>query len=104
MEETELAVIPKEDFDELISTNSEVAENSSSCWPKMSEKEKQLLGMAYNSLRKKVANALLILQRNTRTNKEGNLRLISTGKAWPLLPAPQPNHLSAHLAISGMKN
>jgi len=63
MEETELAIIPREDFDELVSTNSEVAKKFIQLLAKnVSEKEQQLLGMAYNSLRKKVADALLMLQ------------------------------------------
>jgi len=64
LEETELALIPKEEFEQLIGNNKEVtlkfirllANN-------VSEKEQQLLGLAYNSLRKKVAQALLLLQK-----------------------------------------
>ena len=63
LEETELAIIPREDFDELVSTNSEVAKKFIQLLAKnVSDKECQLLGMAYNSLRKKVADALLMLQ------------------------------------------
>jgi len=64
MEETELAVIPKEDFDELLNKNAEVAKKFIQLLARnVSEKENQLLGLAYNSLRKKVAEALLLLQR-----------------------------------------
>jgi CRP-like cAMP-binding protein/CheY-like chemotaxis protein len=63
MEDTELALIPKEDFDELIHNNNEVAQNFIKILAKnISEKENHLLNLAYNSLRKKVADALLILQ------------------------------------------
>lgn len=63
MEETELAVIPKEDFDNLINNNKEVAQKFIKLLAKnISTKENQLLRIAYNSLRKKVADALLILQ------------------------------------------
>ncbi|MBL7747980.1 MAG: response regulator [Chitinophagaceae bacterium] len=64
MEETELAIIPREDFDELLTTNPEVARKFIQLLAKnISVKEEQLLGLAYNSLRKKVAEALLLLRR-----------------------------------------
>jgi CRP-like cAMP-binding protein/ActR/RegA family two-component response regulator len=64
LEETELAVIPKEDFDELINRNAEVAKKFIQLLAKnISEKKEQLLGLAYNSLRKKVADALLMMQK-----------------------------------------
>lgn len=64
LEDCELAVIPKEDFDALMNTNREVAQ----CFLRLlaknvSEKEEQLLGLAYNSLRKKVAEAILSLKK-----------------------------------------
>lgn len=63
LEETELAVIPKEDFEELINNNKEVAQKFIQLLAKnVSEKENQLLGLAYNSLRKKVAEALLVMK------------------------------------------
>lgn len=64
MEDTELAIVPKEEFDELINTNPEVAKKFIQLLARnISTKENQLLGMAYNSLRKKVADALLMLQK-----------------------------------------
>ncbi|HET9826409.1 MAG TPA: Crp/Fnr family transcriptional regulator, partial [Chitinophagaceae bacterium] len=64
MEETELAVIPKEDFDELIHHNYDVAQTFIKLLAKnIREKEEHLLGLAYNSLRRKVASALLQLDR-----------------------------------------
>lgn len=63
MEETQLAIIPKEDFDELIFNNREVAQKFIELLAhNVTEKEEHLLGLAYNSLRKKVAEALLLLQ------------------------------------------
>ena len=71
LEETEVAVIPKEDFDELINNNKEVAQKFISLLAKnISAKENQLLGLAYNSLRKKVAEALLLLQKKYQQTKE----------------------------------
>ena len=69
--ETELAVIPKEDFDELVNKDFEVAKKFIQILAKnISEKESQLLGLAYNSLRKKVAEALMLLQKKYRGKKE----------------------------------
>jgi CRP/FNR family transcriptional regulator, cyclic AMP receptor protein len=69
LEETELAVIPKEDFDDLLNKNAEVAKRFIQLLAKnISEKEKQLLGLAYNSLRKKVAEALMQLQKKYKKN------------------------------------
>jgi CRP-like cAMP-binding protein len=71
MEETELAVIPREDFDELVNTNPEIAKKFIQLLAKnISEKEDHLLGLAYNSLRKKVADALLVLQKKYQDKKE----------------------------------
>lgn len=71
LEETELAIIPSEDFDELISKNAEVAKKFIQLLAKnISEKEAQLLALAYNSLRKKVADALLLLQKKYQQKKE----------------------------------
>lgn len=71
LEDTELAVIPKEDFDELMTSSHEVTNkfilllaNS------VTARESKLLGIAYSSLRKKVANALLQLQKKYRQNKD----------------------------------
>lgn len=62
IDETELAIIPREDFEELINHNQEVSRKFIQLLAKnISEKEKQLLGLAYNSLRKKVAEALLLI-------------------------------------------
>ncbi len=71
LEETELAVIPKDDFEELINNNKEVTHKFIRLLAKnISEKEKQLLGIAYNSLRKKVAEALLLLLKKFRQNSD----------------------------------
>ena len=64
LEDTELAIIPKEDFENLVNNNREVAQKFIRMLAKnISEKENQLLGLAYNSLRKKVAEALIFLQK-----------------------------------------
>ncbi|MGZ8541376.1 MAG: cyclic nucleotide-binding domain-containing protein, partial [Chitinophagaceae bacterium] len=71
LEETELAIIPKEDFDELVNKNAQVTQKFIQLLAKnIAEKEDQLLGLAYNSLRKKVADALLLLQRKYQKKEE----------------------------------
>jgi CRP-like cAMP-binding protein/DNA-binding NarL/FixJ family response regulator len=71
MEETELAVIPKEDFDDLVNKSPEVMKKFIKLLAKnISEKESQLIGIAYNSLRKKVAEALILLQHKYQHAKE----------------------------------
>ncbi|MBL7719814.1 MAG: response regulator [Flavipsychrobacter sp.] len=60
LEETELAVIPREDFDNLINNNRHVMQKFIQLLANnVTEKEQQLLNIAYNSLRKKVADALI---------------------------------------------
>ncbi len=76
LEETELAVIPKEDFEELINNNKEVAQKFIKLLAKnISVKENQLLGLAYNSLRKKVAEALILLQNKYQPAKGENFAI-----------------------------
>ncbi len=71
MDDTELALIPKEDFEELLNNNKEVAQKFIRLLAKnVTEKETQLLGLAYNSLRKKVADALLLLQKKYQQTSE----------------------------------
>jgi CRP/FNR family transcriptional regulator, cyclic AMP receptor protein len=63
LEDSELVIIPKEDFDKLINNDKEVARKFIQILAEnVSFKESQLLAMAYNSLRKKVADALLMVR------------------------------------------
>ena len=73
LEETELAVIPREDFEVLINNSHEVSRKFIQLLASnISEKENQLLGLAYNSLRKKVADALIAVYRKyNATQNEG---------------------------------
>lgn len=60
MDDTELAIIPRKDFDELTGSNPQVVQRFIKLLANnIAEKETQLLGIAYNSLRKKVAEAIL---------------------------------------------
>jgi CRP-like cAMP-binding protein/AmiR/NasT family two-component response regulator len=81
LEETELAVIPREDFDGLVNNNKEVAQKFIRLLAKnISERENQLVNIAYNSLRKKVADALLMMHKKYHQTVEGaDAMLISRG-------------------------
>jgi DNA-binding response OmpR family regulator len=71
MDDTELAIIPKNEFEDLLNSNWEVAHKFISLLAKnVADKEAQLLNMAYNSLRKKVADALVTLK--LKYHKPGN--------------------------------
>ena len=69
--ETELALIPKRDFEELINSNPVTAKKFIGLLARnLAEKEQQLLGIAYNTLRKKVAEALVSLYKKYHVNKD----------------------------------
>ena len=73
MEESEIAVIPRDDFELLINNNKQVSTKFIQLLANnVSEKESQLVGMAYNSLRKKVADALIRMCKKYNTGKEEN--------------------------------
>lgn len=68
LDETEIAVIPKEDFEELLNANREVSRKFISLLANnISDKQEQLVRMAYDSLRKKVADALISLHKKYNT-------------------------------------
>lgn len=60
LEDSELMIIPRKDFLELINSNNQVASQFIRLLTRnVVDKEEKLLNLAYNSLRKKVANGLL---------------------------------------------
>ena len=63
LEDSEIAMIPREEFDALIKENHVVMKKFLQILAgNLTEKEDQLLGLAYNSLRKRVADALIMLR------------------------------------------
>jgi CRP-like cAMP-binding protein/DNA-binding NarL/FixJ family response regulator len=71
MEDSEIALIPREDFETLINNNSEVSRKFIKMLAhNVVEREEQLLNLAYNSLRKRVADALITLQRKYKRGNE----------------------------------
>ncbi|MBL0356999.1 MAG: response regulator [Chitinophagaceae bacterium] len=70
IDDTEIAIIPIEEFSGLIESNKEVMQKFIKLLAKdVAEKEEQLLGLAYNSLRKRVADALITLQTKYRKDQ-----------------------------------
>lgn len=64
IDECEVAVIPKKEFEDLLNNSKEVAQKFINLLAKnVAEKENHLLNIAYNSLRKKVADALIALKK-----------------------------------------
>ncbi len=71
IEDAEVAIIPKEEFENLLNSNREVMHKFIKLLAKnVTEKENQLLGLAYNSLRKRVADALLTLQEKYQNDNQ----------------------------------
>ena len=63
LEDTEVGIIPKDDFFTLLYTNRDVAQKFIKLLSnKLVEKEEQLLNLAYNSVRQRTAEALINLQ------------------------------------------
>lgn len=72
----ELAVIPRSDFEALVYSNMDVMRKFLRLLTSnISESEQHLLGLAYNSLRKKVADALLYLYRKYNPDKTAGFSL-----------------------------
>jgi CRP-like cAMP-binding protein len=69
LEDSELVIIPKDDFDALIFSNKEISKKFIKMLShNLNENEDRLIKLAYNSVRKRVAESLVMLnerQRNT---------------------------------------
>lgn len=71
IEESEIALIPKKEFEDLLNSNPFIARKLVSLLSKnIMAKEEHLLGIAYNTLRKKVAEALIAMEHKYHTNKK----------------------------------
>jgi len=71
LEDCEIAAIPKNEFDELLNSNPDVSHKFIKLLAtEVAERELQLLHIAYNSLRRKVADALLILKEKYKDEPE----------------------------------
>jgi CRP/FNR family transcriptional regulator, cyclic AMP receptor protein len=71
LEESEIGTIGRQDFEILINNNKKVAQKFIKLLAhNISEKEEQLINLAYNSLRKRVADSILTL--SNKYKEEGN--------------------------------
>lgn len=71
LEESSIRVIPRKEFEELISNNHEIALKVIKLLANnINEKEQQLVALAYHSLRKRVADALLTLKKKYDSEKK----------------------------------
>jgi len=76
LEDSEVCLIPKEDFQALVHNNVNVMRSFIKMLSgNISEKEKQLLNLAYSSVRKRVAEALLHLQERYSKPTEKNFSM-----------------------------
>lgn len=71
LEDTDVSLIPREDFISLLHANRDVASQLIKMLANnVTDKEEQLLNLAYHSVRKRVANAILLL-----SDKEGDTEI-----------------------------
>jgi len=76
LEACELAVIPRHEFEELFNSNPQVMKKIIAMLTKnLSEQEDHLLAMAYNSLRKKVADTLLAINEKYNPQKKEDFEI-----------------------------
>jgi CRP-like cAMP-binding protein len=69
IDESEIAIIPKKEFEDLLKNSREIAQKFINLLAQnVAEKEQHLLNLAYNSLRKKVADALIFLKNKYHTD------------------------------------
>lgn len=76
MDETEILKIPKEDFIELLYKNRDVSNRFIKMLAhNVVEKEEKLLNLAYDSVRKRVADALVELQKKYKDNDDQDFEI-----------------------------
>jgi len=81
LEESYIRVIPKKEFEHLLTHNQEVALKVIKLLANnISEKEQQLVALAYHSLRKRVADALLTLKKKYAIESDTNPFSISISR------------------------
>ncbi len=76
IEDTTLAIMAREDFENLLRDNKHVAQQFIQLLAhNVTEREKQLVGIAYNSLRKRVAETLVLLKSKYANGETGNFSI-----------------------------
>lgn len=73
LEDCELALIPKDEFEQLMNSSREISSQFIKLLAQnVADKEELLLSIAYNSLRKKVADAILSIEKKYNTAADEN--------------------------------
>ena len=76
IEDCEIASIPKNEFDDLLNNNRDVLKKFVELLANnVTEKEEKLLGLAYNSMRKKVADALIMLSKKYKAENNSQFSI-----------------------------
>ena len=76
LEDSEIATIPRTEFEELLHAHPDVSRKFIKLLASdVTDKEEQLLHIAYNSLRRKVADALLSVHKTYHTAPDGDIYL-----------------------------
>jgi CRP/FNR family cyclic AMP-dependent transcriptional regulator len=76
IEDATLAIIDRENFEKLLRANKEVARQFIQMLAQsVTDREEQLVGIAYNSLRKRVAEALVMLQKKYTKDDHGHFSM-----------------------------
>jgi len=76
IEATILSIVDREEFEKLLRTNKEVSQYFIQLLAQsVTDRERQLVGIAYNSLRKRVAEALVLLQKKYTKDAEGKFSM-----------------------------
>jgi len=76
LEDSEVCIIPKEDFFSLLHNNREVANKFIKILSdNLADKEERLLQLAYNSVRKRVAEALLLVEKQYQQDTGKNFQV-----------------------------
>ena len=90
VEESELLYIPQDDFTQLLERNREVSQQFIRLLAgRVSERETQLLAMAYSSIRRRVADTLLQLHEQGDASADAGIHLLREDMAAMVGTAPE---------------
>ena len=90
LEESELLYIPQDDFTQLLERNLEVSQQFVRLLAgRVSERESQLLAMAYSSIRRRVADTLLQLHEQGEASADPSIYLLRDDMAAMVGTAPE---------------
>lgn len=99
IEDSELALIPKEDFFQLLHSNHDVAMKFINLLSRsFSEAEEKLINLAYNSARKRVAEAILFVSSKYNEGVENNLSFTLLRENISALSGISPESVSRNLS------